>query len=141
MCAIGQRTTGLPFAAADLCALPIQSASLTGIVCFYAVIHLDRTARRAAYLEFARVLRPGGYALIAFHTSDADTATGAARATAEFFDQPVELTFHFLDPAAETDELTTAGLVQIARLDRAPDPELEHASLRSYLLVRRGSDG
>jgi SAM-dependent methyltransferase len=140
MCAVAHRATALPFAAADMTALPIRAQALTGILCLYAVIHLDAPRRAAAYTEFARVLRPGGHALIAFHTSDADARTGQARTLTDWWGHPVELTFHFLDPVAETAALARAGLDLTARLDRAPQPGVEHASQRSYLLIRRPDD-
>lgn len=58
MCTVAHRTTSLPFAAADMTALPVRSQSVAGILCLYAVIHLDAQQRAAAYREFARVLRP-----------------------------------------------------------------------------------
>ena len=110
---------------------------MAGIICLYAVIHLDTAQRAAAYGEFARVLRQGGHALIAFHTSDADVAAGGAATVTEWWGCDVELTFRFLDPAAETRALAAAGLELVARLDRAPHPGVEHASERTYLLLRR----
>jgi SAM-dependent methyltransferase len=136
MCTVARRATSLPFAAADMTALPIRTQALSGILCMYAVIHLDASQRATAYAEFARVLRPGGYALIAFHTSDADVEPGQAKTLTDWWGHPVELTFRFLDPAAETAALARVGLDLIARLDRAPYPGMEHASQRSYLLVR-----
>jgi SAM-dependent methyltransferase len=137
MCALAAEREGLPAFASDMCALPMRSGALAGIVCFYAVIHLDEAARRRAYQEFARVLRDGGHALIAFHTSDAETPAGASRSTAQMMGHDVELNFRFIDPAAEADLLAAAGLAVTARLERAPHPGSEHASRRSYLLARR----
>lgn len=137
MCAVARRTSSAPVGAADMTALPIRSATLTGIVCLYAVIHLDTGQRACAYAEFARVLRPGGHALIAFHTSDADVAAGGAATVTEWWGYDVELTFRFLDPVAETRELGACGLELVARLDRAPHPGAEHASQRTYLILRR----
>jgi SAM-dependent methyltransferase len=134
---VARRATALPFCAADMTALPIRSATLSGIVSLYAVIHLDEPARGTAYREFARVLRAGGYALIAFHTSAADVQTGQSTTLNEWWGHDVRLTFRYLDPAAEAAALARAGLELAARLDRAPDPAVEHASRRSYLLVRR----
>ncbi|SEQ49861.1 hypothetical protein [Lentzea albida] len=51
----------------------------------------------------------------------------------------VDLTFHFLDPEEETRALAEAGLAVTARLDRAPDPRVEHRSDRCYLLARAAS--
>ncbi|SCG51765.1 Methyltransferase domain-containing protein [Micromonospora echinaurantiaca] len=137
MCALAHRATALPCCAADMTALPVRSAAVTAIVCLYAVIHLDPPRRAAAYAEFARVLRPGGSALIAFHTGDEQTPPGQARTLTDWWGHPVALTFRFLDPAAEVAALARAGLALTARLDRRPDPAREHASERCYLLVRR----
>ena len=138
MCRAAQDATSSPFAAADMTALPIRSRTLAGVLCLYAVIHLDAAERAAAYAEFARVLRSGGHALIAFHTSDDDVHTGESKTMTDWWGHPVDLTFRFLDPAAETATLARAGLELVARLDRAPYPGVEHASQRSYLLVRNG---
>ena len=110
---------------------------LAGIVCWYTLIHLDDAGRLAAYQELGRVLRPGGQALLAFHTSDAATPVGGAVTLTEFMGEQVELTFRYLDPAAETAALASAGLAVVQRWDRDPYPEVEHASRRSYLLVSR----
>jgi hypothetical protein len=101
------------------------------------VIHLDEPSRAATYREFARVLRPGGQALIAFHTSDAETAPGQAKITEQMMGHDVELTFRFLDAEHEAHLLAEAGLVCTARLDRAAYPGAEHPSRRAYLLVQR----
>ncbi|MHB8506578.1 MAG: class I SAM-dependent methyltransferase, partial [Acidimicrobiales bacterium] len=119
----------------DLTALPFASASVDGALCWYALIHLDAVGRAAAYREIARVTRPGAPILLAFHTSDFDTPAGGAKNLTRWWDQPVELTFRFLDPATETQAAGTAGLDLLARLDREPYGH-EHPSRRSYLLLR-----
>ncbi|MEU3449237.1 hypothetical protein AB0H29_18775 [Streptomyces thermolilacinus] len=101
------------------------------------MIHLDRAGRDAAYAGFARVPRPGGHALLAFHTSDADLRPGQARHLTTWWDHPVDLAFHFLDPGAETAALARAGITLAARPDRVPDPAVEHVGRRTYLLLRR----
>jgi SAM-dependent methyltransferase len=131
---------GLPSVAADMTALPFRSDAVGGIVCWYAVIHLDAAQRAAAYASFRRVLRPGGIGLIAFHTRDADTPTGGEVTLSSWWGQPVALTFRFLDPSAEAEALAAAGFELMARLDRTPGPG-EHASERSYLMVRRHTEG
>ena len=136
MCAIGSRSSSLPFAAGDLTALPVRSGTLGAIVCLYAVIHLDLDARAAAYREFARCLRPGGYALIAFHVSDADVPAGGSTSLTRWWDHEVELTFRFLDPEPEIVLLAAAGFEVVARLEREPYPKVEHPSKRCYLLVQ-----
>jgi SAM-dependent methyltransferase len=138
MCAIANRTTPLHTCAADMTALPLGSGVLSGLVCMYAVIHLDADRRAAAYREFARVLDDRGHALVAFHTSDSEHRTGETRRVSEWWGHEVDLTFHFLDAAEEVSALGAAGLQLVARLDRSPHAGLEHESQRSYLVVRRG---
>ena len=132
MCVVADRATSLPFCAADMRALPLRAQSLTAIVSLYAVIHLDAAERQAAYREFARTLRTGGHALIAFHTGDADLPAGGRRTLTTWWGHDVELVFRFLDPAQESALLATAGLQITARLDREADPDVEHPSRRSY---------
>jgi len=137
MCVAATREGNVPAAAGGMGALPLAPSSLEAIVCFYAVIHLDAAERDAAYSEFARVLRPGGHALIAFHVFDDESAAGDVRTRTEWWGHGVDLTFRFLDPAEEFAALARAGLESTARLDRSPHPGAEHPSHRSYLLVRR----
>ncbi|ANZ39203.1 hypothetical protein BBK82_27150 [Lentzea guizhouensis] len=126
----------VPVCAGDMTALPFQARAFSALVCFYAVIHLNAEERATAYQEFARVLAPGGHALIAFHVRDAETGSGQEKKLTRWWDHDVDLTFRFLDPERETAALAEAGLVLTARLDRAPDSRVEHASDRCYLLVR-----
>jgi len=137
MCTVGRRATDLPFTAGDMAALPLATDAVTGIVCFYALIHLDTPERAKAYREFSRVLRGGGFALVAFHTSDADVPVGGQRARTDWWGDDVDLVFRFLDPAAEVKAMAEAGLELVARMDRGPHPGAEHLSQRSYLLVTR----
>lgn len=137
MCAIGHRSAKLPVAAADMTALPFRAGSIGGLVCLYAVIHLDDEARARAYAEFARVLRPGGHALVSFHTRDADLPAGGTKRLDEWWGHEVDLRFRFLDPTEETKLATDAGLAPTARLDREPYRDGEHPSRRTYLLLQR----
>ena len=136
MCGLAGCATSLPVCAADMTCLPLGSGSLTGLLSWYAVIHLDDDQRAAAYREFHRVLGPGGHALIAFHTRDQDIAPGGHRTMGQWFDRDVELTFRFLNPAVEADALAWAGFTVVARLDRQHHPGTEYPSDRTYLLVR-----
>lgn len=135
MCSICQTTNHVPAAVADMTALPLRHASLDGVICWYSLIHLDDDDRAAAYLEIARVLRPGGRAVVAFHTSDADTDPGGVKVLTEWWDQSVDLSFRFLDPSKEVDAARRAGLRLVARTDREPYNGIEHPSRRSYLLL------
>ena len=137
MCRLARSRTGLPAVAADLTALPLASAGVAGVVCWYALIHLDTAGRAAAYREIARITRPDSPILIAFHTSNSETLAGGAKTLTEWWDQPVALTFRFLDPTTEMQAARIAGLELAARLDREPYPDQEHPSRRTYLLLRK----
>ena len=137
MCSQARRRAILA-AAGDLAAMPVASGTLSGIVCWYALIHLDADQRAAAYREMKRVLHPGGHALVAFHTSDAETPSGGARRLNQWWEREVDLTFRFLDADQEATALDEAGLHLVARTDREPAPG-EHQSQRSYLLVRKAA--
>jgi SAM-dependent methyltransferase len=135
MCALaGQR--GLAAAVGDLVALPVADGCLAGVVCWYALIHLEQAERAVGYQEIARVVRPGGWALVAFHTSDPDAQPGDERRFTNWLEQQVELTFRFLDPEAEITAAEAAGLGLSARLDRQPVAG-EHPSHRTYLVLQR----
>jgi SAM-dependent methyltransferase len=119
----------ITFRVGDMFALPSEVASLAGIVAFYAIEHTPTA--RLPFHEFHRVLAPGGLAAIAFHagsqTVHVDDLFGVATS--------LEFTFH--DPDAVVAALGEAGFTLEARLDRAPYPGVEHASQRTYLLVRK----
>jgi SAM-dependent methyltransferase len=137
MCGVGRDATGLAFAAADMTSLPARSGALGGIVCLYALIHLDARGRSMAYAEFARTLRPGGVVLVGFHRREPDVACGGDIGLRQWWGHEVDLTFRFLDPAQETAAMGGAGLAVMARLDREAHPDVEHPSRRSYLVARR----
>ena len=54
-----------------------------------------------------------------------------------WWDQAVELDFHFLDPDAESAALADAGWAELARLGREPMVATEAQTRRCYLLLQR----
>ena len=136
-----ERAPGCRFAVGSMLELPYADDELDGAVAVYSVIHLDTAARATAYAEAARVVRPGGWYLIGFHTSGQSSVgtheMGGTAVMTTWWDQPVELTFHFLDPAEESAALATAGWRLTARLDREPMPDVEAQTRRCYLLLQR----
>ncbi|MEV6523370.1 class I SAM-dependent methyltransferase [Longispora sp. NPDC051575] len=137
MCATGAGRYALPMVAGDLTRLPLRSGSLSALTALYTVIHLYAEDRARAYGEFARVLRPGGYALVAFHVSDAEHLAGEALTMDSWWGESVDLTFRFLDPAAEQGGMSRAGLEIVSTVERTPLDPAEHQSNRAYLLARR----
>ena len=81
--------------------------------------------------EFHRVLRPGGYALLAFQVGD-DTLR-----LEEAFGHDVSLDFHRLQPDAVVALLGDAGFEVTARLVRAPDPAGAAAQIPQGFLIAK----
>lgn len=53
----------------DMCSLPLAEDSVDAITAYHAVFHVQRDQHPAVYEEFARVLRPGGKALLTVGSS------------------------------------------------------------------------
>ena len=110
--------------------LPLEDGSLAAIVSFYAIIHLRQEEIGLAFQEFRRVLRPGGSLLLAFHVGDQRIHRD------EWWDQPVDLDFYFLDPETIETTLTDSGFTVEMTLQRRPYEPHEFPSRRACLLAR-----
>ncbi|RKN41547.1 class I SAM-dependent methyltransferase [Micromonospora endolithica] len=124
------------FTVATLLDLPAVDGAFDGLVALYSIIHLTDADRNAAFHEFARTLRPGGWLLLAFHTDAPGFPSGTANHLTTLFDTAVDLTFRFLTPDTVVDGLATAGFTIAATTIRQPVPT-EYPSRRCYLLAQR----
>jgi SAM-dependent methyltransferase len=131
MAAVAHHRNQVPSAAGSLTALPLADGSLAAAVVFYAVIHLDDAGLAAAAGELARVLRPGGVALVSIHVGD------EVRHVDEWHGETVDLDFRFLQPDALRRTLVGKGLVVEATLEREPIADIEAQTRRAYVLARR----
>lgn len=120
----------LAFRTGDMFALPLADASVAGIVAFYAIVHLRTDELGAPFREMRRALAPDGLVAVAFHQG-AETLH-----VDELFGHATSLDFMLHPPDAVVAALETAGFTLEARLDRAPYPNAEHPSRRTYLLAR-----
>lgn len=119
------------FSIGEMHDLDVDDASLAGLVSWYSLIHIPEPERPAVVAEFGRVLRPGGYLLLAFQIGD-DT-----RHFDEAFGHEVSLDFHRLDPDAVAATLDAAGFELMARLVRAPEPSSTAAPVPQGFLIGR----
>ncbi len=119
------------FEVGEMGALDAADASVAGVIAWYSVIHVPASRRRGVIGEFHRVLRPGGYALLAFQVGD-DTLHFD-----EAFGHEVSLDFHRLEPDAVVALLEDAGFDLIARLVRAPDSTSVAAKIPQGFLIAR----
>jgi ubiquinone/menaquinone biosynthesis C-methylase UbiE/ribosomal protein S18 acetylase RimI-like enzyme len=122
---------------ASMLTLPVDDGLFAGAMALYSIIHFTDQERAAAIAELARVVRPGGWLYLAFHVESDEVAIGGVKHLTEWFDKAVDLDGHFLDPATAAAELETAGCTVKASTIRQPDPEVEYASRRCYLIAQR----
>ena len=107
----------LSFEIGEMSALEVPDASLAAVVSWYSLIHIAAPARPAVVAELRRVLRPGGYLLLAFQVGDDTLHFDQA------FGHAVDLDFHRLAPDAVEALTESAGLTTVARLVRAPEQQ------------------
>ena len=127
--AAGAAHPHVEFRQGNMLALPLEDNSLAAVVTFYAIIHLRPEEIGPAFREFRRVLRPGGWLLLAFHVGDERVHRE------ELLDQPVDLDFYFLAPAAIEAALVDSGFSVEMSLQRRPYEPYEFPSRRAYILA------
>jgi ubiquinone/menaquinone biosynthesis C-methylase UbiE len=122
----------ISFRQGNMLALDLPDASLAGIAAFYAIVNLPRQALPQVFREMARVLKPDGLLLLAFHIGDETLQPDA------LWGRPVSMDFYFFPPHAIQRDLETAGLVVQELIEREPyAPEVEHQSRRAYIFARK----
>jgi SAM-dependent methyltransferase len=105
----------LAFEVGSILDLDIADCSLGGVLAHYSTIHTLPKHVPTVFAEFARVITPGGYILLAFQSGD-DTLEGW-----EAFDHKVSPAYRWsIDTLA--DLLRAAGLIEMARLRVQPPP-------------------
>jgi ubiquinone/menaquinone biosynthesis C-methylase UbiE len=134
-----QRYPDVTFREGSLLRLPATDGEFLSAIVFYSTIHLRPDDRPRAYREMFRVIRPGGWLLLAFHSSPAEGLTGEIMHVEEWWGAEVDLDFYYLDATEVVDGIEAAGFTVTARTDRSPWPGVEHQSRRCYLLCQRPS--
>jgi ubiquinone/menaquinone biosynthesis C-methylase UbiE len=123
---------GISFRQGNMLALDLPDASLAGIAAFYAIVNLPRESLPQVFREMARVLKPDGLLLLAFHIGEETLQPDA------LWGCPVSMDFYFFPPHAIQRDLETAGLVVEEVIEREPyAPEVEHQSRRAYIFARK----
>ncbi|HEX4754809.1 MAG TPA: class I SAM-dependent methyltransferase [Candidatus Dormibacteraeota bacterium] len=125
-----ERFPDVDFAVGSMLALPADDHSWAGMVAFYSIIHLTSEELPVAFAEFARVLAPGGPALLTFHVGD------EVRHVDELLEQPVDVDFHLRQPADVIKLLRAAGFDVEMSMERAPYISIEAPTQRGYVLAR-----
>lgn len=126
-----RRHAEIGFERGDMLALPLDDATVAGIVAFYAIVHFSPGQLRAALGEMHRVMRPGAPLLLAFHVGDQVVHVG------EMFGRKASVDFRFHPVEDVEAALRDAGFGQVEPIVREPYPDVEHPTRRAYVFARR----
>ncbi len=109
--------------------LDVADGALAGVLAWYSIVHAPDAELPAAFREFARVVRPGGPMLLAFHLGDDPSHLDHA------YGHPLSLDVHPHRPEVVTSMLDDAGFLVRATMVKAPEgPEKRP---KAYLLAIR----
>lgn len=121
----------LSFSQGNMTALALPDDTFTGIVCFYALIHVPRSQVATVLLEMSRVLVRGGALLVAVHggrgTLHAEEMVGKA----------ADLHATLFSLAELSGLIQRAGFAIVEAHERAPY-EVEHPTQRLYVWATAG---
>lgn len=126
----------LEFMVGSLLELPVGDNAWAAAVCPYSILHLADEERPAAFAELARAIVPSGWLLLSFHISGENHEPGQVSHVEKWWDNEVDLDFHFLSPDVISQELTAAGFQVIAVTQRQPWPGVEQPTRRCHLLAQ-----
>jgi SAM-dependent methyltransferase len=127
----------LSFDVGSIEATTLEDNALAGLIAWYSIIHTPPARLPGVFAEFARVLAPGGVALLAFQAvSDAAAAPGAAepRHIAHAYGHDIDLDAYRLRPDSIRSQLIDAGFIVEATLIREPDED--ERTQQAFLLAR-----
>ncbi|ASW53639.1 class I SAM-dependent methyltransferase [Plantactinospora sp. KBS50] len=121
---------GFSFEVADLRALPFGDASLAGAVCWYSLLFLPPATRATAFSELARIVKPGGYLVMAFKAGDGELRRGGRS-----MGLGIEFDAYWLSPEEMERRVTEAGFGTVFWAGRPADGQ--ESTPQGYLLARR----
>jgi SAM-dependent methyltransferase len=131
MIAVARRLNpDLRFHVGSMTSLDFDDGHLDGICAWYSVIHIPDDQLPQVFSEFRRVLRPGGWLLMAFQVGE------QPREFKQAFGEQVSLTFYRRQPDAVALLLDAAGLEPYAGLVREPDDDNFESTPQAYLIAR-----
>jgi ubiquinone/menaquinone biosynthesis C-methylase UbiE len=122
----------LSFIEGNLTSLNLSDRSVAGVVAWYSIIHTPPTQLPEVFAEFARVLAPGGWLLLAFQAGNEQLHLTHA------YGHDISLDAWRLDPADVSALLTNAGLTVTTHVVRAADDR--EKTPQCYLLATNGKD-
>ncbi|MEV5988459.1 class I SAM-dependent methyltransferase [Streptomyces sp. NPDC052051] len=128
-----QAYPALRFDVGSMAALDIADGALGGVLSRWSVIHTPPRELPVILAEFHRVLAPGGHLLIGFSASE-----GPSHLT-QVFDHAVAPAYRW-SPDHLAALLRTAGLAEVARMVREPQPTDRRQFKEIYLLAGKSEE-
>jgi SAM-dependent methyltransferase len=125
---------GLRFDMGSMAALNIADGALGGVLSRWSIIHTPPRELPVVLAEFHRVLAPGGHLLVGFWASE-----DPSRPT-QVFDHTVAPAYRW-SPDHLSAMLREAGLAEVARMVREPQPTDRRQFQAIHLLARKASAG
>jgi SAM-dependent methyltransferase len=123
----------LTFLEGQLRTLSLGDQSVAGVVAWYSIIHTPPPELPEVFAEFARVLAPGGWLLLAFQAGSNEHLH-----LTHAYDHDISLDAWRLDPAAVTALLTRARFAVTTEVVRTADDR--EKTPQCYLLATNGND-
>jgi SAM-dependent methyltransferase len=120
----------IPFEHGDMLKLDIPEASLAGIICFYAIIHLKREDAPLALAQTHRALRPGGRLLVSFHGGEGELHRG------EWYGKQVSINVTLFTQEEMSGYMEAAGF-EVERIVWREPYEFEYPTQRVYAFGRK----
>jgi ubiquinone/menaquinone biosynthesis C-methylase UbiE len=118
----------IEFRVGDMFSLDVPDRTAAGITALYAIVNFPSDQAVQIFEQFARVLKPDGIALIAFHVGE------GKRTVDHFMDEDVTLDFFFHNVDLVLTALSEAGLKSFETIIRYPY-DVEYPTQRAYLWV------
>lgn len=128
----GQLNPDLSFRQGNMMALDIENGVLAGITAFYAIVNIPLESLDVVFEEMARVLKPGGLLLLAFHVGD------EVIRPKELWRLPISMDFFLFQPSVIRRLLENASFEIEKVVEREPyGADVEHQTRRAYVFARK----
>ena len=121
---------GIQFTQGNMLNLAMENGAWAGIAAMYSIIHFPTTGLPVVFREMCRVLRPGGWLLLAFHVGTETVHRD------ELWGIPVKFDAHFFHPKEISSLLEQSGFIVRELIERDPYPEVEYPSRRAYIFAQ-----
>jgi SAM-dependent methyltransferase len=121
---------GHRFEVSDLRHLPFCDGAMAGALGWYSLMYLHPEDRPGAFRELARVVKPGGYLVVAFKGGD-----DQLRRTGRALDLGIEFDVYWLSSAEMERHVVAAGFAVVFSGGRPAQPD--EAQPQAFLIAQR----